>query len=127
LWEKRFERSYGFWRELVDEAVARYLDCGIWDLGFARVKCRESPEDLLAFSWKGRGLCPSCGEERAAELAAFRQEEVGEEVGHAQWVFTIPKMLRVYLRLPFRCLDDPHQSYLYRGAMRPLDARVPQA
>jgi hypothetical protein len=39
---------------------------------------------------------PSCGAKRAAELAAFLQDEVVEEVGHAQWVFTIPKMLRVH-------------------------------
>jgi hypothetical protein len=31
-----------------------------------------------------------------AELAAFLMDEVVEDVGHAQWVFTIPKMLRVY-------------------------------
>ena len=29
-------------------------------------------------------------------MAAFLQDEVVEEVGHAQWVFTVPKMLRVY-------------------------------
>jgi len=64
---------------------------------FARVRCRRCPEEfLVAFSCKGRGLCPSCGAKRAAELAAFLQDEVVEEVGHAQWVFTIPKMLRVY-------------------------------
>jgi hypothetical protein len=27
-WEELFERKYGFWRGLADEAVARYLDCG---------------------------------------------------------------------------------------------------
>lgn len=35
------------------------------------------------------------GAKRAAELAAFLQDEVVEDVGHAQWVFTVPKMLRV--------------------------------
>jgi hypothetical protein len=44
----------------------------------------------VAFSCKGRGLCPSCGAKRAAELAAFLTDEVVEDVGHAQWVFTIP-------------------------------------
>jgi hypothetical protein len=96
-WEERFERQYGFWRGLADEAVARYLDCGVWDNGFARVRCRKYPQEfLVAFSCKGRGLCPSCGAKRAAELAAFLVDEVVEDVGHAQWVFTIPKMLRVY-------------------------------
>jgi hypothetical protein len=48
----------------------------------------------VAFSCKGRGLCPSCAAKRAAELAAFLHEEVLEEVGHAQWVFSLPKMIR---------------------------------
>jgi hypothetical protein len=97
VWEERFERTYGFWRGLVDAAVARYLDCGIWERGFARVRCRDCPEEfLVALSCKARGLCPSCGAKRAAEVAAFLQDEVVEDVGHAQWVFTLPKMLRVY-------------------------------
>ena len=50
-WEERFEPTYGFWRGLVDEVVARYLDCGIWESGFARVRCRRCPEEfLVAFS-----------------------------------------------------------------------------
>jgi hypothetical protein len=97
VWEERFERRYGFWRGLADEVVARYLDCGDWNSGFARVRCRKCPEEfLVAFSCRGRGLCPSCGAKRAAELGAFLVEEVVEDVGHAQWVFTVPKMLRVY-------------------------------
>jgi len=51
-------------------------------------------EYLVAFSCKGRGLCPSCAAKRAAALAAFLREEVLADVGHAQWVFSIPKMLR---------------------------------
>src|SRR5687768_18504207 len=45
---------------MVDGAVARYLDCGIFDHGFARLHgggCRR--DVLVAFTWKGRGLCPS--------------------------------------------------------------------
>ena len=40
-------------------------------------------EYLLAFSCKGRGLCPSCGAKRAAEFAAFLKDEVVADVGHA--------------------------------------------
>ena len=76
VWEERFERKYGFWRGLADEAVARSLDRGVWDSGFARVKCRRCPQEfLVAFSCKGRGLCPSCGAKRAAELAAFLEHQ----------------------------------------------------
>jgi hypothetical protein len=33
---------------------------------------------------------------RAAQTAARLREEIFEPVGHAQWVFTVPKMLRPY-------------------------------
>jgi hypothetical protein len=96
-WEERFEGRYGFWRGLVDGVVARYLDCGILHRGFARIRCPECQKELLlAFSCKGRGLCPSCGAKRAAAFAAFLRDEVVADVGHAQWVFTVPKLLRPY-------------------------------
>jgi hypothetical protein len=96
-WEDLFERRYGFWRGLLDGVVARYLDCGIFERGFARIRCPDcATEYLLAFSCKGRGLCPSCGAKRAAEFAAFLQDEVVADIGHAQWVFTVPKLLRPY-------------------------------
>ena len=44
---------------------------------------------------------------RAAELAAFLVDEVVEDVGHAQWVFTIPKMLRVYFLHHRELLGEP--------------------
>jgi len=96
-WEERFERRYGYWRGLVDEQVRRYLDCGLFEHGFARIQCTEChAEYLLAFSCKTRDLCPSCAAKRGAATAALLAEEVLEEVGHAQWVFVMPKMLRPY-------------------------------
>jgi Putative transposase/Transposase zinc-binding domain len=94
-WEERFEARYGFWQGCWDQAVARYLDCGVWDMGFARVRCGECRyEMLVAFSCKQRELCPSCAAKRGSGLAAFLVDHVLEDVAHAQWVFTIPKMLR---------------------------------
>jgi len=81
----------------VDEQVRRYLDCGLFENGFARVQCPDCHEEyLLAFSCKTRELCPSCAARRAAATAVLLREEVLEEVGHAQWVFVMPKMLRPY-------------------------------
>ena len=48
------------------------------------------------FSCRQRNICPSCDAKRAAAFAAFLHDEVFEDVPHAMWVFTIPKMLRVY-------------------------------
>lgn len=96
-WEERFERRCGFWRGFVDEQVRRYLDCGLFENGFARIRCPNCAEEyLLAFSCKTRELCPSCAAKRSAATAALLAEEVFTEVGHAQWVFVIPKMLRPY-------------------------------
>ncbi len=41
LWEERFEKAYGFWRGFIDKVVARYLDCGTGEGGFARLRCEE--------------------------------------------------------------------------------------
>jgi len=96
-WEERFERRCGFWRGFVDEQVRRYLDCGLYENGFARIRCPDCAEEyLLAFSCKTRELCPSCAAKRSAATAALLAEEVFKEVGHAQWVFVKPKMLRLY-------------------------------
>jgi len=85
VWEDLFERRYGFWRGLLAGVVARYLDCGILDRGFARVRCPDCAQEfLLAFSCKGRGPCPCCGAKRAAEFAAFLHDEVVADLGHAQ-------------------------------------------
>jgi len=96
-WEERFERRFGFWRGFVDEQIRRYLDCGLFENGFARIRCPDCAEEyLLAFSCKTRELCPSCAAKRSAATAALLVEEVVAEVGHVQWVFVIPKMLRPY-------------------------------
>jgi hypothetical protein len=97
LWEERFEKAYGFWRGFIDKVVARYLDCGTGEGGFARLRCEECHlERLLTFSCRQRGICPSCDAKRAAAFAALLHDEVLEDVPHQMWVFTIPRMLRVY-------------------------------
>jgi hypothetical protein len=96
-WEDRFEKAYGYWRGFVDNVVLRYFDCGVPEGGFARIVCEDCrSEFLLCFSCKARNLCPSCDAKRAAAFAAFLQQELLEDVGHAVWSFSIPKMLRPY-------------------------------
>ena len=46
-YEVRFEREYGFFRQIIKDVVERYLDCGNPRCGFARIRC------------------PDCGEERS--------------------------------------------------------------
>ena len=96
-WEDRFQKAYGYWRGFLDNVVARYLDCGVPEAGFARIVCESCrAEFLLCMSCKVRSLCPSCDAKRAAAFAAFLKEELLEDVGHAVWSLSIPKMLRPY-------------------------------
>ena len=85
MWEEQFERSCGFWRGFLDGVVARYLDCGLLECGFARVFCDHCKDEyLLPFSCKCRGICPSCDAKRAAVFAAYLKDELLENVCHAQ-------------------------------------------
>lgn len=59
--EERFEPTHGPLRRAARAAVGRFLDCGLLEHGFARVRCRECrAEFLVAFRWKRRHFCPSC-------------------------------------------------------------------
>ena len=51
VWEERFERQYGFWQGRWDRAVAAYLDCGLFESGFAIVRCPVCKAEFhVAFS-----------------------------------------------------------------------------
>ena len=62
---------------------------------------------LVAFSLKWRGLCPPCGAERAAELAAFLSDEVVEDVGHEEQGFH-PGVVSVVQTFGDRANFHPH-------------------
>ena len=56
----------------VEDDFRAYLRCGILAHGFARVRCDVcAAERLVAFSCKGRGVCPSCNR-GPREMLAFR-------------------------------------------------------
>ncbi len=91
----------------MDTVVARYLDCGTVEAGFARLRCEAcGAEKLLTLSCKQRGICPSCDAKRAAAFAAFLKDELLENVGHSLITFTLPKMLRVYFMRNRELLSD---------------------
>jgi hypothetical protein len=54
-------------------------------------------ERLLAFSFKDRGVCPSCNTRRMAEVAAHLTDHVFPWLPVRQWVLPVPKRLRPYL------------------------------
>ncbi|MGB6367547.1 MAG: transposase zinc-binding domain-containing protein [Thermoanaerobaculia bacterium] len=107
VYEERFEPTHGYLRRCVEPAVCRYLDCGIFDHGVARIRCTECRHEfLVAFSCKLRGLCPSCHHKRELLWVAWAEEKLLEDVPHRQVVFTIPKRLRIFFRYDCKLLGE---------------------
>ena len=91
----------------VEREFRRYLECGILAHGFARARCGQCGHDfLVAFSCKGRGVCPSCAAKqiplrdntrRMAATAAHLTDHVLPDLPLRQWVLSVPKRLRYFL------------------------------
>ena len=78
-----------------ERELRRYLECGILAHGFARAYCDECKHDfLIAYSCKGRGVCPSCNTRRMVETAAHLADHVFPRLPVRQWVLSVPKRLR---------------------------------
>lgn len=99
VYPERFEKRYGFWRPVIRSSINKFLKCGDLNEGFARVRCPDcGSEFFVAFSCRQRCCCPSCDQKRALLLGHRITEEIVFPVPHRQWVFTIPKRLRIYFR-----------------------------
>jgi hypothetical protein len=115
------------------DVIYNYLDCGDLHFGFARVRCDScGHEYLLPFSCKRRHFCPSCHQKRVVEFGEWLYGEVLKQVPHRQWVFSIPKRLRIYFLYDRRLLARLSQcawkvlsAYLKQGAS--LDDASPGA
>ena len=82
----------------VEQAFRDVLRCGWLAGGFARFRCSTCGLDrLVAFSCKGRTLCPSCGGRRMVERAAHLVDDVFPDVPVRQWVLSVPHRLRYLL------------------------------
>lgn len=105
--QERYQARYGFWPPAMAVAVEKFLECGDLQQGFARVRCPDCAEELLvAFSCRGRCFCPSCHQKRALQTAQWVSQEVCAPVAHRQFVFTLPKRLRIYFRFDRRLLGQ---------------------
>jgi hypothetical protein len=82
----------------VERELAAYLKCGVLAHGFCRVRCQTCRDEIVvAFSCKSRGICPSCTARRMADTAAHLVTRVLPRAPYRQWVFTVPKLLRLRL------------------------------
>jgi hypothetical protein len=83
----------------VRQAFRKYLACGIFAHGFARAWCDDCGHDyFVAYSCKGRGVCPSCNTRRMVETAAHLTDHVFPRLPVRQWVLSVPKRLRYFMQ-----------------------------
>ena len=137
LWYRTVQTHFETWLALstgpcdesppayIEQAFRRYLDCGILANGFARAHCDECGHDfLIAFSCKGRGVCPSCNTRRMAETAAHLVDHVFPRLPVRQWVLSVPKRLRYFLQRD-TALQGAVLRILLRGVERCLREHSP--
>ena len=101
----------------VEKAFRKYLECGIFAHGFARVHCDDCGDDfLVAFSCKGRGVCPSYNTPRMAEAAAHLSDHVFPRMPVRQWALSVPKRLRYCARPPFAMAGSSSAALIWSTA-----------
>ena len=80
----------------VQKELLGYLDCGLLCKGAIHLSCADCRHSIIvAFSCKGRGVCPSCGGRRMNDTAAHLVDRVlPEDVPVRQWVASLPHRYR---------------------------------
>jgi hypothetical protein len=90
-----------------------FRECGIFAYGFARARCDACGHDfLVAFSCKGRGVCPSCNTRRMVEMAAHLSDHIFPKLPVRQWVLSLPKRLRYFLQHDPNALNTALRRFL---------------
>ena len=111
-WDELFSDRYGALRPAALNTLDEYLNCGILAHGCARAYCSACKHsELIAFSCKKRGVCPSCAAKRAVVFAENLHQNILLPYPHRHLVFTLPKRLRPFFRFDRKLL-----AILFRAA-----------
>ena len=101
-YDDHYAKQYGKYRIIrIKETVERFNECGDYSKGIAQIKCTNPNclhEYFRPFSCKSWYLCPSCNQKRIQLFAEHLSENLLLKLPHRQFVFTIPKLLRVYFK-----------------------------
>ena len=102
VYEDRYAKKYGMFRlDRIQTVGEKFCTCGNYLQGIARIRC-TNPECgydyFRPFSCKGFYLCPSCSQKRTLLFAEYLTQEVLLDLPHRQFVFAIPKALRLFFR-----------------------------
>jgi hypothetical protein len=88
-------------QQRIAKAVERFVDCGDYSKGVARIKCTNAACKsgyFRPFSCKVFHLCPSCSQKRTLLFGEYMDERLLLRLPHRQIVFTFPKVLRPFFR-----------------------------
>jgi len=101
-YEADFAKRLGKFRlQRITKAVERFLGCGDYSRGVARIQCTNPDcraEYFRPFSCSVFHLCPSCSQKRTLLLGEYMNEQLLLRLPHRQLVWTLPKVLRVFFR-----------------------------
>jgi len=137
-YDRNFSQKYGYLRSHIEKVIYQYLDCGILHNGFARIKCRTcGHERFLAFSCRRRHFCPSCHAKRCIEFGEWLCGNVLKKVPHRHFVFSMPKILRIYFlfnrsllkelsRISWEVIGDYYRSTCRKDDGKPAAVAVIQ-
>ena len=93
VYEDKYADEYGSFNIIRIKKVAeRFMVCGDWDEGIARIQCTNKEcgnEIFRPFSCKGFYLCPSCHQKRLLLLSEHLVNNVLIRYPHRQFVFTL--------------------------------------
>lgn len=102
VYDEKYAAKYGMFRlERIRDIGERFLTCGDYRLGLARIRCTNpncGHDYFRPFSCKGFYLCPSCSQKRTLLFAEHLTNEVLLDLPHRQFVFTMPKAVRPFFR-----------------------------
>ena len=102
VYDEKYAAKYGMFRlERIRDIGERFLTCGDYRRGVARIRCTNpicGHDYFRPFSCKGFYLCPSCSQKRTLLFAEHLTNDVLLDLPHRQFVFTMPKALRPYFR-----------------------------
>ncbi|MBW8003971.1 MAG: transposase [Planctomycetes bacterium] len=102
MYDETYSKTCGKYRiDRITEVVEEFIKCGDYREGIARIKCTnlECGHDyFVPLSCKSFYLCPSCHQKRTLLFSEQITQKVLLRLPHRQWVFCIPKCLRIFFK-----------------------------
>ena len=91
-YDSKFAVIYGRFRiERITEVVEKFIFCGDYSQGIARIQCTNPDckyEYFRPFSCKGFYFCPSCSQKRTLLFSQYMKDQLLLALPHRQFVFT---------------------------------------